>query len=230
MGRNAVEDDIVVDHSINSFSLSEEEEMHGNESSDDNEQLAKKESRVIFGLRLAVAQILVPVTLGVAFAVYSNTANSETTRFENQFQNDANRVVESIGASFEKAMRALDVLALTIVSSAQAMNQTWPFVTLPNFELHVAKVLPLTKSIFIRFAPLVAPENRLQWESYSIEQHAWVNQTIRMQKKWKNSNDPNIDNWNAYGTIHGDFDDMPYNLTCVIFTEITLVQQCDDDF
>jgi hypothetical protein len=38
-----------------------------------------------------------------------------------------------------------------------------------------------------------------------------------VQKKWKNYNGPNIESWNAYGTIHGDFNDMPYNLTCVIY-------------
>jgi hypothetical protein len=182
----------------------------------DNQQLlAKKETKVIFGLRLAVVLILVSSIIGAAFAVYSYTTDSETKAFEKQFRNDATKVLEAVGSTFEKAMGAFDVLAVTIVSFPQAMNQPWPFVTLPNFGVQVAKVLPLSKAIFIKFVPLVTPENRLEWESYSKEQQEWVNQTIRVQNKLKYYYGPAIDNWNAYGIIHGDFEDMPYNLKYV---------------
>jgi hypothetical protein len=209
--------DTILDHSSRSLSLSEDglhlKKAEDVNADDDDELLAKKETRTIFCLRLAVVLVLVISIIGVAFAVYTFTKESEQESFENQFQNDATKVLEVIGSTLEKAMGAFDVLAVTLVSSAQAMNQTWPFVTLPNFGVHVAKVLPLSKAIFIQFIPLVTPENRIEWETYSLQNKDWVDETIRVQEKWKNYYGPKIDQWTAHGIIHGDFGDMPYNLT-----------------
>jgi hypothetical protein len=120
-------------------------------------------------------------------------------------------------------MGAFDVLAVTLVSSAQTLNQTWPFVTLPNFGVHVAKVLPLSKAIYMQLLPLIMPENRIEWESYSLQNKGWVDDVIRVQEKWKNYYGPDIDHWNAHGIIYGDFDDMPYNLTYVPYRSYGVV-------
>jgi hypothetical protein len=216
---NRHSDDIILDHSSQSLSLSEDglnlKEVQ--EDDDGDELIAKKETRAILWLRLAVVVVLVTSIIGVSLAVYSYTKESEQESFENQFQNDATKVLESIGTTLEKAMGAFDVLAVTLVSSAQTLNQTWPFVTMPNFGVHVAKLLPLSKAMYIQLTPLVTPENREQWENYSLQHKDWVDNVIQIQENWKNYYGPNVDKWSAHGIIHGDFGDMPYNLTYVTY-------------
>jgi hypothetical protein len=75
--------------------------------------------------------ILASSIIGVAIGVNSYTHKSENTRLEDQFENDAFKVLESIGSTLEKMMGAFNSLAVTFISFGQAQNQSWPFVTIP---------------------------------------------------------------------------------------------------
>jgi hypothetical protein len=202
------------DQSVHSVSENSKSATHDHdEISNEEVKLAKQETKNILRLRLTVVVILASSIIGVAIAVNSYTHKSENTRFEDQFENDAFKVLESVGSTLEKTMGAFDSLAVTFISFARAQNQSWPFVTIPDFPLHVSKILPLSKAMFIHMVPLVTSENRLQWEAFSLENKNWVDEAIKIQEKWKNYFGPKIDNWNAHGVITGDFFDMPYNLT-----------------
>jgi hypothetical protein len=93
------------------------------------------------------------------------------------------------------------------------MNQSWPFVTLPNYGMHVSKILPVSKAIYIFVNPLVTPENRREWESYALDNQHWVNETMVLQENWSGYNGPVIYNWTAEEEIFADFSSLPYNLT-----------------
>lgn len=203
-------------HSINasqessaSFSLADEEYPK----EENGLQIAKKESRTVLRLRLVVVLVLVSSIILVAVAAHAFTVESETTRFHDQFENDALKVMEAVGSTFDKSMGAFDALAVTLVSYAQASNQSWPFVTLPNYGMHVAKILPVSKAIYIFVNPLVTPENRRDWESYALNNQHWVNETMYLQEHWSGYNGPVIYNWTAEEEIFSDFSNLPYNFT-----------------
>jgi hypothetical protein len=176
-------------------------------------KLARIETNVLFGLRLTVVIILIVSIVGVACVVHEYVKNTEETRFNDQFQNDAYKVFEAVGSTLDKSLGAFDTLSVTLVSSARALNQSWPFVTLPDFAMHVAKLLPLSKALYIQISPLVTPANRLEYEYFAAENDAWVDETIAIQENWVNYYGPTIPNWTANEVIFGDFEDMPYNLT-----------------
>lgn len=199
-----------VQESSASFSLGDEDLPKEEEN---GLHIAKNEDRAVLRLRLAVVLVLLASIVGVAMAVHSFTVNSEMTRFKDQFHNDAFKVMEAVGSTLDKSMGAFDSLAVTLVSYARAMNQTWPFVTLPNYGMHVAKLLSVSKAIYIFVNPLVTPENRRDWESFALENQFWVNETMQLQEHWKGYHGPVIYNWTAEEEIFSDFSSLPYNLT-----------------
>jgi hypothetical protein len=213
-------------HSINasqessaSFSLADEEYPK----EENGLQIAKKESRTVLRLRLVVVLVLVSSIILVAVAAHAFTVESETTRFHDQFENDALKVMEAVGSTFDKSMGAFDALAVTLVSYAQASNQSWPFVTLPNYGMHVAKILPVSKAIYIFVNPLVTPENRRDWESYALNNQHWVNETMYLQEHWSGYNGPVIYNWTAEEEIFSDFSNL-----CGIYQDIDLDVKISD--
>jgi hypothetical protein len=180
---------------------------------DTEAKLAREETRALFRLRMAVLFILVASTIGVACVVHAYIQNTEETRFNDQFQNDVFKVFEAVGSTLDKSLGAFDTLSVTLVSSARALNQPWPFVSLPDFAMHVAKILPQSKALYIQISPLVTPANRLEYEYFAAENDEWVDETIAIQENWINYYGPTIPNWTANEVIFGDFEDMPYNLT-----------------
>ena len=184
---------------------------------EEREIIAKQETKAVFRLKLLVLLLLTLFAVGTALAVFYYTTGSEQDQFEDQFKDDAHKVLEAVGSSLDKTFGAFDSLAVAAVSYARATNQSWPNVTLPDYGIRAAKVLELSDAFTINICPFVTPEQRAGWEEYaSVEgEHIyWVNETLAIQETWKNYYGP-IDqyNWTGHDIIYGDFDDVPYNST-----------------
>ena len=59
-----------------------------------------------------------------ALAVFFYLRHLETTKFEQQFVEDATKVLSSLGSTMEFTFGALDALAVSFVSYAKETNQT----------------------------------------------------------------------------------------------------------
>ena len=59
------------------------------------EQLAKTEGEVVFILRVLVIVVLVCSAIGVSMGVYQYTSNQEEDEFQNKFDSDATKVLDS---------------------------------------------------------------------------------------------------------------------------------------
>jgi hypothetical protein len=154
----------------------------------------------------------------IASGVYIYIKRSETSQFEAKFNNDAAKVLGGIGSSLHRTLGLLDSLAVTYVSHARSQNDTWPFVTVPDFGARMAKVLPLTDAFFIGMAPLVHPENRKDWEAYSVENDEWVNQSIALQETWDGFFGQIGYDWQPNGVMFGDDGDIESNIRYDILT------------
>lgn len=150
------------------------------------EVLGKTETRNVYVLKACAVSVLILSALGIALTVFFYTRNSELYQFENQFHDDANKVMEAIGSSIEDSLGAMDTFATSIVSSARATNQTWPFVTIPDFAIRASKVRSASDGVAIFFQPIVEPGFRRTWENYAWEKQAWVNVTKSLLEKDEN--------------------------------------------
>jgi hypothetical protein len=134
---------------------------------------------------------------------------SEAARLRHQFESDANKVLEAIGSGLEKTLSAMDSLAVTLVAFAQYSNSTWPYVTMPNFVVTVAKILLLTG---INVLSIVQPHQRVPWERYSRANDTWVNESMKLQETWNGYYGPVNYDWEPNPILHG-LNNLPYNLT-----------------
>jgi hypothetical protein len=178
-------------------------------------EIAGKESRTVWRRKLLVLVVLIGSAVAVAWTTHHYISKSEIEQFRNQFEDDANKIFGAIGTSLDKTLGAYDQIAVAFVSHARFANQTWPFVTLPNFALRMAKVLPPSAAITINLIPIVTPEDRLEWEAYTKANDYWVNEGMAVQETWERYYGPVAYNGTHSSVVHGDFDYIPYNTTYV---------------
>ena len=62
---------------------------------EEREEIAKQEGRVVFVLRMIVMLVLVASAIGVSLGVYFYTTNQEEESFQQNFDADATKVLES---------------------------------------------------------------------------------------------------------------------------------------
>jgi hypothetical protein len=175
--------------------------------------IAKQETIDVFRLKLVVLFVLVAAAIGAAASVFVYLESNEESQFLKQFDSDSTKIFDSIGSSLDKTLGSLDSFAVTMVSAARMMNQSWPFVSIPDFAVRMAKVLPLSDAIVLYFNPVVTPDEREKWEKFSVEKHHWINESMAVQAKWEGYYGPEEYSKDYWPVIHGDFEDIPRNTT-----------------
>ena len=147
--------------------------------------IGNEESRDINRFKIIVILILLAVAVVSSSCVVLFIKKAEQNDFEDKFHNDALKLLESIRNSIDNTLIPLDNLAGTLVSHAKAQNTKWPFVTLEDYGVRIAKTLPLTDAIWITVLPVVTPENRPQWENYSRTHDDWLVENFSIQDTWE---------------------------------------------
>lgn len=69
---------------------------------------------------------------------------------------------------------SLENLALSVTSYAVDSDSEWPFVTMPHFEKITEYVLDEADMEFVGFSPVVHPEDKMRWASYSLNESSWM--------------------------------------------------------
>lgn len=155
--------------------------------------------RAVTFSRVLLLSVLALSTVGVAFGVYLYTSNSEDRSFEDQFDEDAQKILESIGTSLDFMLGALDSFVVNEVSYAEALNWTWPFVTFPDFAVGASKLRSLSKAVVVSQYPVVLESERFAWEKYSMTHEGWVDKGLHIQKNDETFQGTNVDEWSGWG-------------------------------
>lgn len=175
--------------------------------------IAKKETKDVGRLRLIVMTILLSSSLGVALTAYFFTKKTEATKFDENFKNDAYKVMESIGYSVENTFSSLDMMAIDILAQGRSLNATWPFVVIPYFANRASKFLSLCAGIYLMTNVFVKNEQRSQWEDYSWKNREWVNDTLKIMATDPNYHGRIYEDVPVDSSIQSDYGPVPYNET-----------------
>jgi hypothetical protein len=175
--------------------------------------IGTKETKDVGRLRLIVLAILVSSSIGFASVAYVYTRRSEVEKFEETFTSDANKVMEYIGHGLENIFGSLDMLATNIVSYERSSNETWPFVTIPNFPNRASKFLSGCNGFLTTVTVLVKEEDRARWEKYSWENRAIVNESLRILETDTNYRGKIFWDVPVVSHMQSDYGDVPFNET-----------------
>jgi hypothetical protein len=161
----------------------DQEEGNEGAGNDKRETIAAKESKAVEWIRIIAIAVVVLSTLGVALAVYFYMTNSEKATFESRFQSDSYKILESIGATFDRSFGSVDSFAVNMVNSAKQSNQSWPYVTESGFPVESSKILTLSKGIQFSIYFYVADEHRPSWVNYTLNNDGWIDESLNVQEK-----------------------------------------------
>jgi hypothetical protein len=174
--------------------------------------IGKQETAAVWRIKFIVLLVLVASTSAVAATAYTYLSSNQEAQFRKQFQEDSSKVLAAIGVSLDKTFGLLDSVAVSWVSVARMTNQTWPFVTMPDFAVRMAKLVPLTDAMNLVILPIVAPDKRQAWEEYAAQNLDWINEGVKVQSEWSGYYGPTIYDWDPIPVISGDFGPLETNI------------------
>lgn len=135
----------------------------------ERETLARKEDVAVRGLRVTLFLVLLLATIGMALFVYNFIHSNQTKDFETAYEAYATKILETFHASMASKVEGIDALATSITSYAMATNATFPFVTIPDFEMRGANTRVLAGVSHMNWYPVVQEKDRRAFEKYILE-------------------------------------------------------------
>lgn len=187
-------------------------------------EVTKRDAQRVWHMKLCVIFILILSAVCIAAAVYVYVTSDEIQAFRDHYYNDADKVYDAIGSSFERTLSTLNAVSILLVTYSQNIyhktgtngtsgtttatksTSTWPFVTLPNFAGQVSKLLPITNGLYIAVLPIVTPSQKKSWEEYAYEHDGWVNESLALQEVWGGYHGNVSYDWSRSESIYDNFD------------------------
>lgn len=149
--------------------------------------LAKRETEAYNQSRILMLLVLFCVAIGSSISVYYVTKRSETQVFEETFQDQASKIVESFEQSATRRVGALQAFSQTITSWAVHSDSHFPNVTLPDFERQAQNALLLSDCVGLFVINVVQTEERSGYEAYVNEHQGWINEGMEVQEETYNN-------------------------------------------
>jgi hypothetical protein len=166
----------------------------------DYKTLAKRETKAVSVLRVLVLVLLFVTATLTSVGVYFHVSNEETQMFESGYHANAQRIVESFHDAVERRMGAVNSMATAITSHSLATKQTFPFVTIPNFEIRGSDLRVQADSSGIAWLPLVTDETRVAWEEYALINRSQIDEAFLEDAKRREKQDDEFGMTNSSNT------------------------------
>ncbi|CAB9511628.1 Receptor-type guanylate cyclase gcy [Seminavis robusta] len=137
--------------------------------------IGKEESAQVFRLRLLVLLAILLAAVAVSLVVFFLTTNSEVDEFETQFEGASTKILTSFEEIVDRKLSAIGSLGLQAsLFAASQPNQSWPCVTINDFQIRAAVTRELSGALFTRLIPVVVEETREKWETYAVQNFGWI--------------------------------------------------------
>ena len=105
--------------------------------------------------------------IGVSLATFYYSRSVEAESFEGEFTSVAGVTLRSFVQAVESKLSAMDSVSSGVTSHALNSGETFPNVTLPDWEVKGATLRVQTDGIYLFWLPLVTDENRKGFEEYT---------------------------------------------------------------
>ncbi|CAB9523712.1 Receptor-type guanylate cyclase gcy [Seminavis robusta] len=144
--------------------------------------IARAETRKVGYLRVALFLCLLCVAGCISFAMFWKGKESEQNEFESYAKEACRKVVSTFQSSAARRIGTIASFTTSIASNAAARGESWPNVTVPDFEMQASMILDLAAVMSITVLPVVTGENMQGWVEYTLQNKAWFNQSLAFQE------------------------------------------------
>ncbi len=146
------------------------------ESEGEKEFVASDYRVIATHLRLLVFALFVGLCLALPLLVYSISRNNQEEWFEGTFSSISAKFINNVEFQLSRKLSAVDSLRIALTSHGSNIpnNQTWPFVTIPDWDFRANNVKDLGSLLSIALHPMVTEGDREEWEQYVQENLDWL--------------------------------------------------------
>jgi hypothetical protein len=148
----------------------------------EKEQLAAKESKTVFLLRVVVIIVLLLAAVAVSVVVYLITRNAEIDEYETQYKALADTVLRAFEDIVTQKMGAISSVGVAAIAHGVDHKREWPFLTLSSFQERSATARSLSGALFVSINPLVKETERTEWEKFVVEEAGWISAGYEYQE------------------------------------------------
>jgi class 3 adenylate cyclase len=132
-------------------------------------------------LRALLVILSITACVAVPTIVYTTGQEREEEQFESTFLLLAAKVVDSFELRLERKLSAVDSLQIAVTSHVMNTNASWPFITIPDFDLRGSNANDLGDTLMVALHPLVTSGDRVAWENYTVNSIDWLYQAEARQ-------------------------------------------------
>lgn len=100
-----------------------------------------------------------------------------------QFTDYAIEVGHLVNEEMRSVFAATEGLSTAVTSHSLQSNETFPFLTIPHFEIRGTKNLILSRALQYTYAPLIKQSQKAEWESYVAQEKDWLDESIAWQNE-----------------------------------------------
>jgi len=190
------------------------------EGENEAEVLILKETKWISALKYIVVITLFSFGSMATFMTLRYSRRQEEARFEEEFMEDAHRMIECLTRRMARRLWLASSLSISLTSYAKASHASWPFVSLPDFDMRAFAALHITNSSSVVFAPLVRNESRWMWESFASRQMKGRNMfdydVVTTRGGLFSKERRSIFKYDDRGNMIPEADDGPYSPVCQV--------------
>ena len=140
-------------------------------------QITEKEMRRTIHWQFFVLLSLLATGAAVSSSVYVFLKDKQEDDFEGRFYLHANTIRDTSSIRFERSRDALTELATELTAYAHKSNTSFPFVTMPLFEVNARHARIQSGAEVVGFVPLVEHRDKAAWGEYSVENQWWIEES-----------------------------------------------------
>jgi class 3 adenylate cyclase len=98
-----------------------------------------------------------------------------------QFKSFAKDLIDSVELKAHTKFDVLNSLSTTITSYTLSTGMTWPFVSIPHFDIRADEARKLIHSELLAFAPIVSKDERTLWEDFAAKSRGSIQDGLEFE-------------------------------------------------
>jgi hypothetical protein len=141
------------------------------------QEMAKRETQNMQVWKCVMTLTVVVTALIVSAGTFIFLAGAENSDFEESYNSYANTIGDAAKVHKHNLFSTMRSFSNTISASAVAKNSTFPFVTVPIFEVLAESALQQSESELLIFTPKVEAGEVTRWQEYATANEGWYEES-----------------------------------------------------